>query len=162
MKINLSELIESIKMTDEETRYVIDESNGQLLMIWGTTIDGEFNPKQMADIEKGDGYLPLPLIAQIDAKASKLQLAGVSDMDAICEKIGREWAAETNVEIIEDFETDPIEGEHSLCVTIGANVSIGAGVKLYPGVQIGDNVTIEAGSVVTKNVPAGTNVSGTY
>ena len=38
-------------------------------------------------------------------------------------------------------------------VKIGKNVWIGAGVKVLPGVSIGDNSIIAAGAVVTKDIP---------
>jgi maltose O-acetyltransferase len=38
-------------------------------------------------------------------------------------------------------------------ISIGAQVWIGAGTIVMPGVSIGDNVTVGAGSVVTKDVP---------
>ena len=40
-------------------------------------------------------------------------------------------------------------------VTIGANVWIGAGAIVCPGVTVGDDSIIGAGSVVTRDVPAG-------
>lgn len=40
-------------------------------------------------------------------------------------------------------------------VRIGANVWIGAGAVIVPGVTIGENSVIGAGSVVTKDIPAG-------
>jgi maltose O-acetyltransferase len=40
-------------------------------------------------------------------------------------------------------------------VTIGANVWIGGGAMILPGVTIGDDAIIGAGSVVTRDVPAG-------
>ncbi|SIR78661.1 acyltransferase [Microbacterium sp. RURRCA19A] len=45
-------------------------------------------------------------------------------------------------------------------ITLGSDVFIGAGVTIMPGVSIGDHVVVGAGSVVTKNVPAGTVVAG--
>lgn len=45
-------------------------------------------------------------------------------------------------------------------VTIGANVWIGAGALVLPGVTIGDNALVGAGSVVTRDVPAGATVVG--
>ena len=38
---------------------------------------------------------------------------------------------------------------------IGKNCWIGAGAILLPGVTVGDNTVIGAGSVVTKDLPAG-------
>lgn len=45
-------------------------------------------------------------------------------------------------------------------VGIGANVWIGAGALILPGVSVGDNALIGAGSVVTRDVPAGATVVG--
>ena len=39
-------------------------------------------------------------------------------------------------------------------ISIGANVWIGAGALIMPGVSIGDNAVIGAGSVVTRDIPA--------
>ena len=45
-------------------------------------------------------------------------------------------------------------------VTIGANVWIGGGAIILPGVVIGDDAIVGAGSVVTHDVPAGATVAG--
>lgn len=45
-------------------------------------------------------------------------------------------------------------------VTIGANVWIGGGAIILPGVSIGDDALIGAGSVVTRDVPPGAIVAG--
>ncbi|MDF2765913.1 MAG: Maltose O-acetyltransferase [Rhodospirillales bacterium] len=45
-------------------------------------------------------------------------------------------------------------------ITIGANVWIGGGAILLPGIRIGEDAIIGAGSVVTRDVPAGATVSG--
>ncbi|MEO8735556.1 MAG: sugar O-acetyltransferase [Edaphobacter sp.] len=45
-------------------------------------------------------------------------------------------------------------------VRIGANVWIGGGAIILPGVTIGDDAIVGAGSVVTRNVPAGATVAG--
>ena len=45
-------------------------------------------------------------------------------------------------------------------VTIGANVWIGGGAILLPGVTIGDDAIIGAGSIVTRDVAAGATVAG--
>lgn len=45
-------------------------------------------------------------------------------------------------------------------VTIGSNVMIGANTTILPGVTIGDGAVVAAGSVVHKNVAAGTFVGG--
>jgi len=46
-------------------------------------------------------------------------------------------------------------------VTIGANVWIGGGAIILPGVTIGDDAIVGAGSIVTRDVAAGTTVFGT-
>ena len=45
-------------------------------------------------------------------------------------------------------------------VTIGADVWIGGGAIILPGVSIGDDAIVGAGSVVTKDVPPGARVAG--
>lgn len=45
-------------------------------------------------------------------------------------------------------------------VSIGANVWIGGGAIVLPGITIGDNAIVGAGSVVTRDVPAGAVVVG--
>ena len=45
--------------------------------------------------------------------------------------------------------------QYNLPVHIGRNCWLGAGVIVMPGVTIGDNSVIGAGSVVTKDIPAG-------
>ena len=45
-------------------------------------------------------------------------------------------------------------------VHIGRNVWIGAAAIILPGVTIGDDAVIGAGSVVTRDVPAGVTVAG--
>lgn len=43
--------------------------------------------------------------------------------------------------------------EYAYPITVGDNVWIGGGVRVLPGVKIGNNVVIGAGSVVTKDIP---------
>ena len=50
--------------------------------------------------------------------------------------------------------------EYALPIRIGNNVWIGAQVCVLPGVTIGDNSVIGAGSVVTKDIPAGVLAAG--
>jgi maltose O-acetyltransferase len=45
-------------------------------------------------------------------------------------------------------------------VTIGADVWVGGGAILLPGITVGDRAVIGAGSVVTKDVPADAVVAG--
>lgn len=50
--------------------------------------------------------------------------------------------------------------EYARPITIGNNVWIGAQVCVLPGVTIGDNCVIGAGSVVNRDIPAGTLAAG--
>lgn len=52
-----------------------------------------------------------------------------------------------------DLRRQGMQFNHS--VRIGNGVWIGAGAIILPGVTIGDNTTIGAGSVVTRDIPAG-------
>ncbi len=45
-------------------------------------------------------------------------------------------------------------------ITIGADVWIGGGAILLPGVSVGDGALIGAGAVVTRDVPPGASVAG--
>jgi len=45
-------------------------------------------------------------------------------------------------------------------IRIGRNVRLGAGVKVLRGVMIGDGACVEAGSVVTRDVPPGASAGG--
>ena len=48
----------------------------------------------------------------------------------------------------------PYEGEYARPITIGDQVWLGAGVIVNPGVTIGDRAVIASGSVVTRDIPA--------
>lgn len=50
--------------------------------------------------------------------------------------------------------------EYALPITVGNNVWIGAQVCVLPGVTIGDNCVIGAGSVVVRDIPAGSLAVG--
>ncbi len=50
--------------------------------------------------------------------------------------------------------------EYARPINIGHNVWIGAGVHVLPGVTIGDNCVIGAGSVVNRDIPAGSLAAG--
>ena len=45
-------------------------------------------------------------------------------------------------------------------IHIGANVWIGGGAIILPGVTIGDDAVVGAGAVVTRDVPAGATAVG--
>lgn len=50
--------------------------------------------------------------------------------------------------------------EYARPISVGNNVWFGANVTVLPGVTIGDNCVIGAGSVVNKDIPAGTMAAG--
>lgn len=63
-----------------------------------------------------------------------------------------------------DHPRDPRQRESGLelgrPIRIGRNVWIGAGALILPGMTIGDDALVGAGSVVTRDVPAGATVVG--
>ena len=63
-----------------------------------------------------------------------------------------------------DHPRDPAERRAGLefgrPVRIGANAWIGGGAIILPGVTVGDDAIVGAGSVVTRDVPAGGTVAG--
>ncbi len=52
------------------------------------------------------------------------------------------------------------ELEFAKPITVGSDVWFGGGVKVLPGVTIGDNVVIGAGSVVVHDIPSGSVAVG--
>jgi maltose O-acetyltransferase len=59
-----------------------------------------------------------------------------------------------------DAETRRAGLEFGRPIRIGSDVWIGGGAILLPGVTVGDAAVIGAGSVVTRDVPAGVTVAG--
>jgi maltose O-acetyltransferase len=59
-----------------------------------------------------------------------------------------------------DSETRLLGLECGKPVVIGRNCWIGGGAILLPGITVGDGAVIGAGSVVTRDVPAGATVAG--
>lgn len=63
-----------------------------------------------------------------------------------------------------DHPRDPQERDAGLefgqSIRIGRNVWVGGGAIILPGVKVGDDAVIGAGSVVTRDVSAGTTVGG--
>ncbi|MFF1831540.1 sugar O-acetyltransferase [Paenarthrobacter sp. NPDC058040] len=80
-------------------------------------------------------------------------------------RIGRNCQIGPNVQLL--TPTHPVEAgprrdklEAAKPITIGDNVWLGGGVIVLPGVSIGDDSVIGAGSVVTKDIPAGVVAMG--
>lgn len=81
-------------------------------------------------------------------------------LDVVAVTIGEKTQIGAGVQILTaDHPRDPALRARMLefgrPVTIGANVWIGSGALILPGVTIGDDALIGAGSVVTRDVPAG-------
>lgn len=79
--------------------------------------------------------------------------------------IGEGTAIGPSVQILaSDHPRDPRMREQKVRfgrpVIIGANVWIGGGAIILPGVTIGDDAIVGAGSIVTRDVPAGVTVVG--
>lgn len=86
-------------------------------------------------------------------------------LDVVSVEIGDMTQIGPSVQILTaDHPRDPAlraQGlEFGRPVRIGKNVWIGAGALIMPGVTIGDDALIGAGSVVTRDVPAGVTVMG--
>lgn len=80
-------------------------------------------------------------------------------LDVAAITIGEDCQIGPNVQLL--TPTHPLEPqprrdklEAALPITLGANVWLGGGVIVCPGVTIGDNSVVGAGSVVTKDIPA--------
>jgi maltose O-acetyltransferase len=81
-------------------------------------------------------------------------------LDGALITVGDECAIASGVQLITaTHPVDPVARraawEQALPVTIGNGVWLGAGVLVCPGVTIGENTVVGAGSVVTRDLPAG-------
>ncbi|MFV0280850.1 MAG: sugar O-acetyltransferase [Rhodoblastus sp.] len=86
-------------------------------------------------------------------------------LDSVLIEIGAGTQIGPNVQIYgADHPRDPAQRRAGLefgqPVKIGANVWIGGGAIILPGVNVGDDAIIGAGAVVTRDVPAGATVAG--
>jgi maltose O-acetyltransferase len=86
-------------------------------------------------------------------------------LDVVRVTIGDKTQIGPNVQILTaDHPRDAAEREAGLefgrPIHIGRNVWIGGGAIILPGVTVGDDAVIGAGSVVTRDVPAGATVVG--
>jgi maltose O-acetyltransferase len=87
----------------------------------------------------------------------------ILDVEAV--SIGEGTAIGPGVQILaSDHPRDPALRRQKVRfgrpVTIGANVWIGGGAIILPGITIGDDAIVGAGSVVTRDVAAGVTVVG--
>lgn len=86
-------------------------------------------------------------------------------LDVVEVTIGAATAIGPGVQILTaDHPRDPVERRAGLesgkPIHIGANVWIGGGAIILPGVTIGDDAVIGAGAVVTRDVASGATVVG--
>ncbi len=92
--------------------------------------------------------------------------AGCTILDTAQVHIGDQTMLGPNVQIYcAQHHKDPVKRCEALLeiarpVTIGKRVWIGGAAIIMPGVSIGDEAIVGAGSVVTKDVPAGSTVVG--
>ncbi|MDF3075805.1 MAG: sugar O-acetyltransferase [Alphaproteobacteria bacterium] len=86
-------------------------------------------------------------------------------LDVVAVEIGDDTQIGPGVQILTaDHPRDPAARragiEFGKPIKIGANVWIGGGALILPGVTIGDDAIIGAGAVVTRDVPAGATAVG--
>ncbi|SFW37057.1 maltose O-acetyltransferase [Nitrosovibrio sp. Nv17] len=86
-------------------------------------------------------------------------------LDVVEVTIGDKTQIGPNVQILAaDHPRDALEREAGLefgrPIHIGRNVWIGGGAIILPGITVGDDAIIGAGSVVTRDVPAGATAVG--
>ena len=86
-------------------------------------------------------------------------------LDVAAVTIGADTQIGPGVQILTaDHPRDPVARRAGLelgrPITIGANVWIGGGALILPGVAVGDDAIIGAGAVVTRNVAAGETTVG--
>jgi maltose O-acetyltransferase len=86
-------------------------------------------------------------------------------LDVVCVSIGDGSQFGPCVQLLSaDHPRDPkirASGlEFGRPITIGKNVWVGGGAIILPGVTIEDDAIVGAGSIVTRNVPAGVSVAG--
>ncbi|HEX8580460.1 MAG TPA: sugar O-acetyltransferase [Allosphingosinicella sp.] len=86
-------------------------------------------------------------------------------LDVAPVRIGDGTAIGPGVQILaSDHPRDPRQRAQKIRfgrpVTIGANVWIGGGAIILPGVTVGDDAIVGAGSIVTRDVAAGVTVAG--
>lgn len=96
----------------------------------------------------------------VDLGAGAFLNFGCVVLDVVEVSIGEMTQIGPNVQILaadhpRDAETRRAGLEFGRPVRIGRNVWIGGGAILLPGVAIGDDAVVGAGSVVTRDVPAG-------
>ena len=86
-------------------------------------------------------------------------------LDVVAVTIGARTQIGPGVQILTaDHPRDPAERASGLefgrPISIGANVWIGGGAIILPGVRIGDDALVGAGAVVTRDVAPGATVVG--
>ncbi|MEE0684556.1 MAG: serine acetyltransferase [Bacilli bacterium] len=74
-------------------------------------------------------------------------IAGGGGCLLYCKSMGNYCGINSGVLVGNNKETTDVP-------TIGNNVMLNTGVKVFGNIQIGDNVNIGAGSVVTKSIPS--------
>ena len=84
---------------------------------------------------------------------------GLVALDVARITVGDDVQIDPNVQLLtptHPVEAEPRRGkwEAAKAITIGANVWLGGGAIVLPGVTIGENTVVGAGAVVTRDLPA--------
>ncbi|MGR3484074.1 MAG: sugar O-acetyltransferase [Paracoccaceae bacterium] len=136
------------------TVYGEDEVRAALLGAWLGQADGVVRPPLSVDYGTNIRMMPGSFLNY-----------GCVILDVCAVVIGRDTQVGPGVQILTaDHPRDPAQRAQGLemgrPVTIGANVWIGGGALILPGVTVGDDAVIGAGAVVTRDVAAGVTVAG--
>jgi Acetyltransferase (isoleucine patch superfamily) len=123
---------------------------------------------QRLRLKRADPYHRAELLRQQGAKVGERCRIYITSLgsEPYLVSIGDETLISPGVSFItHDAGTWVFRTEHPLAgrfgrITIGTRVYIGLRSILLPGITIGDRAIVAAGSVVTKDVPAGTVVAG--
>jgi serine O-acetyltransferase len=74
--------------------------------------------------------------------------------------VGGETVIGEDCTLLHGVTLGEVRFEELACPTLGDRVTVGARATVLGGIQVGDDAMIGAGSVVLRDVPAGTRVAG--
>lgn len=134
---------------DDERRKILRELLGDLGS--GTVVIPRFHCSYGAQIRLGRNCF-------VNYDALFMDDASIDIGDDV--RIGPRTQLVTARHPVEDHELRRAGWERPEPICIGANSWLGAGVIVCPGVEVGEDTVIGAGSVVVRDVPAGTFAAG--
>ncbi|CAJ1506109.1 sugar O-acetyltransferase [[Mycobacterium] holstebronense] len=135
---------------DEDSRR---ELLGELLGSFGA--DSEILPRFSCDYGI---YISIGVNCFVNYDAVFLDCAPITIGDHV--SIGPRAQLLTALHPIDDIEARRAGWESAAPITLGDNVWLAAGVIVCPGVTIGADTVVGAGSVVTRDLPAGVLAAG--